>query len=366
MFRALLSVAIAFLASQTQLEAADPPATPSPNATQAQAAPVTELVEEVTSLYRSVRIVRDLAEFNILNLRPQETGAWMVAEIRPGGSSGGLYMQGGYLKAETGEFVDNGIRPSLVVQVGGQWKRLDLLSGDAPREGRFQWKEPHVERSFDRSFSIYDYYGVFTAANAKAAVICQFFADNTGAQQFASATSIPDDWATYVKPAYEYHAQHSADFANRDLHELGKLADGENPFIALIAIRHIVSRTTTEEENDQLVDLARSLPKFRQAVLTFWVLKRNDDNARDIVLKAIGRSKNAAELTGIALGIESWTASQGRTIPDRKPILNLRDKVTEKWQSFDPSPADDEPWKSWQRILAAPGIQESKSTWKYE
>lgn len=343
MFRRLsLAVAIALLAGLPQLKAADPPA------------------DEFLP-FRSVRIVRDLAEFSILNLKPQETGAWIVAEIRPGGSSGGLHMQGGYLKAETGEFVDNGIRPSLVVLVGGQWKRLDLLSGDAPRVGRFEWKEPHVERSFDRSFSIYDYYGVFTAANTKAAVICQFFADKSGAQQFASVTAIPDGWTTFVKPAYEYHVQHPADFTDSDLNGLRKLAAGENPFIALTAIRQLLSRSTTADEIDQLVDLARSLPKIRQAVLAFWLLKQDDDNARDLVLKTISRSKNAAELRGIALGIESWTASQGQTIPDRKPILNLRDKVTEKWQSFDPSPANDEPSKSWRKILFAPSIPEGKS-----
>jgi hypothetical protein len=105
---------------------------------------------------------------------------------------------------------------------------------------------------------------------------------------------------------------HSADLAENDLNELRKLATGENPFVALTAIRQLLSRSSTEEEADQLVDLARSLPTFRQAVLTFWLVKRNDDNARDIVARAINRTKSAGELRGIALGLESWIASHGR------------------------------------------------------
>lgn len=355
----------ACLAGLAQLAAAEPPAPPSPDATQAQAAPDANLAaKDVTPLYRSVRIVRDLAEFNILNLKPQETGAWIVAEILPGGSSGGLYMQGGYIKAETGEFVDNGVRPSLVVQVGGQWKRLDLLSGEAPREGRFQWKEPHVEHSFDRNFNIYDWYSVFTSRNTKAAVICQFFAEKTGAQQFASVSSIPDDWTAFVKPAYEYHVRHSADFAESDLDGLRKMAAGENPFIALTAMRQLLNRSISKEEMNQLADLVRSLPKYRQAVLTFWLLKKDDDQARDVVTKAVSNTKSAAELPGVALGMESWIASHGRATYffDPGPGRILRDNVLDKWQSFDPFPAGEEPWKSWHKILAAPGVSDGESS----
>ncbi|MEX2120230.1 MAG: hypothetical protein WD847_11605 [Pirellulales bacterium] len=368
MFRPLsLSVAMALLAGLPQLKAADPPATPSPDAKQLQPAPETSrAVDDLTPVFRAVRIVRDLAEFDILNLKPHETGAWIVAGILPGGLSGGLYMQGGYIKAETGEFVDNGVRPSLVIQVGGQWELLELLSGQAPREGRFQWKEPHVEHSFDRNFNIYDTYSVFTSPKTYATVICTFYADRKGAEQFSSVTSIPGGWKTFVKPAYEYHVGHSADFAGSHLNGLRKLAAGENPFIALTAIRHLLRRSTSEEETDQFVDLARSLPKFRQAVLTFWLLKRNDDNARDILLRAISRSKSAAELTGMALGMESWTASQERAtfLFDPGSTGNLRDQVIQRWQRFDPSPVDEESWKSWHKILAAPGIQEGKSRLK--
>ncbi|MCZ6665220.1 MAG: hypothetical protein O7B81_07940, partial [Gammaproteobacteria bacterium] len=77
----------------------------------------------------------------------------------------------------------------------------------------------------------------------------------------------------------------------------------------------------------------------------------------------ISRSKTAAELIGMALGMESWTASQGRRsfLFNPGPTRNLRDKVIERWKSFDPSTADDKPWKSWHKILVAPGIQEGKS-----
>jgi hypothetical protein len=216
-----------------------------------------------------------------------------------------------------------------------------LLSGEAPTEGRFQWKEPHVEHSFDRSFSIYDYYGVFTAANTKTAVICQFFANKSGARQFASVMVIPDEWAAFVKPACEYHVRHSADFAELDRQELRKMAAGENPFIALTAIRQLLSRSTTAEEFDQLADLARALPGYRQALLTFWLLKRNDDDGRDIVAKAISRTKSAAELRGLALGMESWTATQGRMAFLFGPgdTGRLGEKLLKRRLSFDASPA---------------------------
>jgi hypothetical protein len=353
-----LSVAIALLAGLSQLQAVDPPAAPSPDAKKPQSAPATDpALKAVADRFRSVRIVRDLAAFDILNLSSQKEGAWMAAAIHSSGST--AYNQGHYIEAETGKVIDRGIRPAAVTRVWGQWKRLELLSGETPWEGRYLWNEPYETWGFDRSKSIYDFGSVF--AGYDVTVICQFFEKQSGAQQFSSVTAIPDDWQTYVKPAYEYHVLHGADFADSDLNELRKLASGENPFIALTAIRHLLSRTTTAEEIDRFVELARSLPKYRQAVLTFWLLKRNHDNARGIVLKAISRSKSANELPGMALGIESWTASQGRNPGISEPFRNLRDKVLERWQSFERSTAAEEPGKAWEKIVIAPGTPEGKA-----
>lgn len=359
MWRALsLSIAITFLVCLLQLKAADPPATPSADADKPRPIPETELVldEIPMDVFRSVRIVRDLAQFDVLSLRPQGTEAWIVARIQPGGLSGAGHLQGGYIKAETGEFVDKGARP--VILIGGQWKRLELLSGEAPLEGRFEWKEPHVERAFDRRFNIYDTYSVFSGKGNDGTVICRFFADRKGAEQFSSVTAIPDGWERFVKAALAYHVRHAADVADNDLNRLRKMATDDNPFIALTAIRHILvlGRTTTDEEIDRLADLARSLPKFRQAVLTFWLLKPKDDDSRDTLLKAISRTKNTAELTGMALGIESWKASQPQpfALSHRESTRSLLDTVVERWRSFNPSTAEDEDLKIWRRILIAP------------
>lgn len=375
-----LSVAIVFLAGLPQLQAGDPPAAPSSNAKKPQPAPEADAALKANAdRFRSVNIVRDLAAFNILSLSSQKDGAWMVAGLYEGGS--GLHSQGYYIEAETGKVIDNGIRPAVVLQVWGKGKRMELLSGEAPPEGRYQWKEPdRSDFNFDRSKSIYDLSPVF--AGPDVTVICRFFEKKGGAAQFSPVTAIPDDWKTFVKPAYEYHAGHWADFADSDLNELRKMASGENPFIALTAIRHLLNRTTTAEETDALVDLARSLPKCRQAVLTYWLLKRNTDNAHDIlkrypdnadalqrlerlkkndentldiVLKAVSRAKSAAELSGMALGIESWTASQGQMVGVSG--MNLIHKVLDRWQSFDRSTVAD-----WQKLLIAPGIPEGKST----
>jgi len=356
MYKALsLCIAITLLAGWPQLKAADPPATSSADTNKPRAVPETGLVvdEIPMDVFRSVRIVRDLAKFDVLSLRPQETGAWIVARIQPGGLSGAGYLQGGYIKAETGEFVDHGTR--MVILVGGQWKRLELLSGEAPLEGRFEWKEAYVERSFDRSFNIYDTYSVFVGKDNDGTVICQFFADRKGAEQFSSVTAIPDGWETFLTAAYQFHVRHATDFANDDLKRLLEMATGDNPFIALTAIHHSLGRKTTDEEIDQFADLARSLPKFRQAVLTFWLLKKGDDYSHDILLKAISRTKKAAELTGMALGIESWTASQPQQSPLSYPesTQSLHDEVMEKWRSFNPS-AEDKNRKDWRRILVAP------------
>ncbi len=365
MFRAFaLSVVIVVLAGLPRLEA-DEPAAKKPADTEPPRLGLEKGLVNVVpaNMFRSVQIVRDLAEYNILNLRPRETEAWIVAEIVPGGLSGALHNQGAYIQAETGKVIDSGIRPRLVTLVGGQWKRLELLSGEAPAEGRFEWKEPYVDNSFDRHFNIYDQFSVFTGPKNNGTVICQFFKDRAGAAKFSSVTSIPDDWKTFVKPAYAYHVRHSAEFADSDLNGLRKMASGDNPFIALTAIRHLLGKTTTEEEFDQLADLARSLPKFRQAVLTYLLLKKNDDPSLDAILKAISRSKTAAELPGLALGMESWAASRGRgtLFMDPGATKNLREKVIEKWQGFDPSTDDVEDWKSWRKILVTPGVQEGKS-----
>jgi hypothetical protein len=378
-----LSAVIAFLAVLPQLRAGDPPSGPSPAAEKPRPAPAADAALKATAdRFRSVRIVRDLAAFNILNLSSQKEGAWMVAGIHSARSD--AYNQGYYIEAETGKVIDRGIRPAVVMQVGGQWKRLESLSGEAPREGRYRWQYPYRELSWDRSVSLYDWGSVFEGPDVT--VICRFFEKKSGAEQFLSATAIPDDWKTFVQPAYEHHVRHWADFADSDLNGLRKTASGENPFIALTAIRHLLSRTTTAEERDRLVDLAHSLPKYRQAVLTHWLLKRNaddardilrlhsnpedalpklkrnDDQVRDILLKAIGRSKNAAALPGMALGIESWTATQGRDTSFMKPAMHLREKLVERWRSFERSTAAEEPWKSWEKILIAPGVPEGKST----
>ncbi len=379
-----LSVAIAFLAGLPQLQAGDPPSAPPPDAKKPQPAAAADAALKATAdRFRSVWIVRDLAAFNILSLSSQKDGAWMVAGMYDGGSNS--HNQGYYIETETGKVIDRGIRPAVVLQVWGKWKRIELLSGEAPPEGRYQWKEPDRSGiSFDRSKSIYDYSPVF--AGPDLTMVCRYFEKKSGAEQFSPVTTIPDDWKTFVKPAYEYHVQHWVDFADSDLNGLRKLASGENPFVALTAIRHLLGRTTTAEETDQLLDVARSLPKYRQAVLTFWLLKRNSDNARDIikrypdnsdflerekrlkkndentlelvlkpVSRAISRAKSAAELTGMALGIESWTATQGRMVGDSG--RDLIQKVLERWQSFDRSTA-----ASWEKILIAPGNPEGKST----
>lgn len=320
-----LTVAIALLTSWTQLHAADPP-------------------ETITNeMFRSVRIVRDLAKFDVLGLRSQPKGAWIVAEIRP-------HEQSGTLRYEQG---------SSLIQVGGQWKRIELLSGEAPPEGRFQWSEPYVNHSFDRTFSIYDYYSVFTGLKNDGTIICQFQQDQSS--PFVSVTAIPDDWRAFVKPALEYHAQHSAELPNAELDELRKLATGENPFIALTALRHVLSKSKTDEEIDAFVDLARSLPKFRQAVLTFSILKSDNDKSHGLVQKIVNRSQRADELAGVALGIEAWSATHGRNLHGLG-VMELRDKVTQKWQSFesDPPPADVGPSKKWLQILAATGLREAK------
>ncbi len=248
----------------------------------------------------------------------------------------------------------------MVVLVGGRWKRLELLSGEAPLEGRFEWKQPYVDHSFDRSFNINDTYSAFVGADNDGTVICRFFADRKGAEQFSSVTAIPDGCETFVKAAFQFHVRHAADLANDDPKRFREMATGDNPFIALTAIQHSLGRTTTDEEIEQFADLTRSLPKFRQAVLTFWLLKKGDDCSHEILLKAISRTKEASELTGIALGIESWTASRPQQFPLSYPesTQSLFDEVVEKWRSFratDHPSAQDNDWNDWWRILVAPG-----------
>ena len=325
-----LSVAIAVFASHSQLKAAEPATTASADTKTSRPMPNTigkRAVADLTKVWHCARIVKDLAAFDLSKLSSKTTGAWIVASIRPGGLSGALYG------------------PRNVITVGGQWKLIELLSGKAPREGRYQWEYPHINHDWDRNWSLLDYGSVFEGGGG--AVICQFFEKKTGAEQFSSVTQVPDGWKIFVKPAHQYYVKNTADFTGDDLKKLKKLALGDNPFIGLEAVRHILDRKTATQDMDMFVELAHSLPKYRQAVLISRLLKRNDDKSRTIVLKAISQAKNSGELTGMALGIYFWDDSKGRHMGSAT-ARKLFDKLRERWQSFDPSIADD---KSWNELL---------------
>ena len=340
MIRALsLSVAIVFMASLSQLKAAEP-ATADTKESQMKLANFWGNTFNITEAFT----VKGLAAFDISTLSAKTTGAWIVARIQPGGLSGSLHNQGSYIQAETGKTIDSGIRPRLVIRVGGQWKLMKLLSGKAPGEGRYQWKYPWRNHDFDRSFSILDRFSVFEGGpKNNGTVVCQFFENRSGAEQFASVTLIPDDWKTSVKPAHEYYVKHSAGFRGGDFNTLRKMALNDNPLIGLAALRRISVRTTEGDDVDRLLDLASSLSKYRQAVLILRLLSKNDDNSRDIVFKAISRAKNSGELRGLALGLHTSSAMQGQFIADLEAKQKLFHSLMEKWRNFDPSITDDKP-----------------------
>ncbi|HTU20680.1 MAG TPA: hypothetical protein VMG10_21650 [Gemmataceae bacterium] len=318
----VLSFTIAALTSVPLLNAAEPAPNASADTKTSRPMPKTfgkMAVADFTRVWQRARIVKDLAAFDLSKLSSKTTGAWIVARIRPGGLSGALYG------------------PRNVITVGGQWKLIELLSGKAPREGRYQWEYPYINHSWDRDWSILDYGSVFEGSGG--AVICQFFEKKTGIEQFSSVTQIPDGWKSFVKPAHQYYVKHTADFAGDDLKKLKKLALGDNPFIGLEAIRHILDRKTAAQDMDMFVELAHSLPKYRQAVLISRLLKRNDDTSRTIVLKAISQANNSGELTGLALGIYIWDSSHGWCLGS-PPAHKMFNKLRERWQSFDPSAAD--------------------------
>lgn len=293
MIRSLsLSVAIVFLAGAAELKAAEP------------AAKAVVETKDIGEVWRDARVIHDLAAFDISTLNSKTTGAWIVAKILPGGLSGT-----GFFEKESG----------LVILVGGQWERIELLSGKSPRQGRYQWKQPSPN-PFDRNLSMMDLSSVFMDTKKDATVICQFFKKKTGAQQFSSVTLIPDDWKTLVKPAHKYYVQHAADFTGKDSSKLRKLAMDDNPLIGLAALRRIPISATEEKEIDALVDLVRGLPKYRQAAFILGLLKNNDDHSRNIVFRAIARAKNSSELTGMALGIYTSLLVRGQISDPRKNL----------------------------------------------
>jgi hypothetical protein len=354
----LLSAAIGLMASLSQLKATEPPATASADGKDSQSTPNADTrIPDMTNVWRDVRIVTELAAFDISKLARSPRDAWIVARIRPSESSGTAYAQGVHIEAETGRVIDSGIRPSVVIKVNGKWKLIELLSGEAPREGAFQWTEP-PPNPFDLN-RIDMYAPVFKGKNNDGTVICHFFADKSGAEQFANVTSIPDGWEIFVKPAYEYYREHAADFADDNLSELRKEALSDNPLIGLTAIRHIVEKAGEAENTDAYVDLARSLPKYRQAVFIVQLLKSNDEKSRDIVSKAVGQVNNASELPGMALGLYCSLALR----PHVKSEREMLDKLREKWKSFDPRAADE---MSLNRLLLAPGVQQGNPTSRKE
>jgi hypothetical protein len=109
-----------------------------------------------------------------------------------------------------------------------------------------------------------------------------------------------------------------------------------------------------KRNTDNAHDINKRYPDNSDALERLKRLKENDENTLDLVLKAVSRAKNTSELTGMALGIESWTATQGRMVGDSG--MNLIHKVLERWQSFDRSTVAD-----WQKLLIAPSIPEGKS-----
>jgi hypothetical protein len=356
-----LSVAIAFLAGVSQINAAEPPAAPSAEEKGSRSTTNADRqVQDSVQCLRYARIVRDLAAFDLSTLSTPQTGAWIVARIHPGERSGAAYVQGLYIEAETGRVIDRGIRPVVVNRVHGKWELIDVMSGHAPRGGTYQWTRPQRHNHFDRNFSLLDSFSAFEAGPTNRwTVICQFLEKNTGAAQFASVTMIPDEWETFVKPAREYYVQHAADFGDKDLNTLREMALSDNPLIGLTAIRRILDKKAANEDTDAFVDLVRSLPKYRQAVFIVGLLNSNDDDSRDIVSKAVGQAKNASELSGMALGLYCSLALRPHTEPEREML----DKLTERWKSLDPLTADE---NSLSRLVLAPGVQQGKPTSRKE
>ena len=134
----------------------------------------------------------------------------------------------------------------------------------------------------------------------------------------------------------------------------GNLATDKNQLIALAALHKLLEKSKTDQQHEQLLSLIPSLPKYCQAVMVFWLMQPNNEQSQKDIVEVIKRAKNTSELSGVALGVESWISTQGRS-PFLGVTRDLQLKIINKWRSFDETVPDD--YKGWFLILNAEGQQ---------
>lgn len=199
---------------------------------------------------QDARTIHDIASLDFKQYFLDGRTSWILANIVPDAASGTGTIPGGNINADNGVLV---LPPNAVqsITMAGSWQSSASSASAQPASGRYFWYEPIHEK---RILLPEDFYSPFTQGGT---ILFLQRPEKTGFEQFDFARMIFADWASDVSAAFAFH------HGNPDLldpvaqtvsvPQLMQLVSGQNPILAALAFRGLISKGLVQ------LDFARDL-----------------------------------------------------------------------------------------------------------
>ena len=261
----------------------------------------------------------------------------MLARLAPGSHSGASTTVGGWcIDAATGKTVS---RPGayLATTKEGSWRCVAWLKGrGVADQGRYSWYAR--QNSWERILKPEQLFSPFIKGGL---ILCRFHPQAKGAAQFDPVYVIPDRFVPHVKTAFELLAKTPGLFAQPpgppQQRRLAELAAGDNPVLAILAFRTLLSCKGLG--GAPLGAVMQPSAGLRRAAFTYTILipalRENDaaNAALEELSRLIAATKKAGELAPIAVGLftPAWLDRRrmGGWPPWRKLVLEVHDRAKE-------------------------------------
>jgi hypothetical protein len=254
------------------------------------------------------RAVCDTAGIRFAGFEADGMPCWVVATLIPDPDSGSASIPGGYIKAETGEFVvPEGV--GAVVLKKGRWQVVSQANPTEPTTGSYSWSEPLDQDK--RVLTPEDYYSPF-AFGGKVVFRPQLDASKPVAESLEQLEPVHllfPEWSELVQPTFEQlrvgdDRLDRTHIEDKDADRFRQLVSHENGLIGVIAFRRLIKakRITTEDASNYL----KTSNEGRLSAFTYVMAAMSPrEMIREFMNVAAARVRTAPQLgetQAIALG----------------------------------------------------------------
>lgn len=221
------------------------------------------------ALAYETRAVHDTATLNLRDYLSKGQPDWIIGIVKPAPGSGSATVPGGYLKAETGEFVAPAQGGAVVVK-SGHWRSLGAASGAAPPGGQYAWTEALARHA--RAADPEDFYSPFSYGGA---VVFMQIPNASGRDEFAHARLMLPTWEALAPQALRAAPrllELSDQLTTRAsaLQEIGGLVADPNGLTAAMALRVALQSTSALAQRSG--SLLAAADVRRLSVFTYLIL----------------------------------------------------------------------------------------------